>query len=162
MPIELNDMAGALAARLRKLTGELKDLPHAEAERLRDHLLQHVPVRSGDLRDSIEVAGSKILAAPYAQVSSEGGTIKARRFPFLFVPLRGYQGGPNYVTVMQPQRNRGLVFERNGGPLRALRLRSVNVKGSRWIDKAFKAFQKESLDRLTKRLEAIGVDVHRG
>jgi len=148
MAQDLERWAPRLAAELQQLARELPDVPSTEATHLADQVRRLAPRRTGFLRRSIAARGPEVLAAEYAEIQSEGGTIRALRRGWLTIPVRpGYTPGPGYVTVRGRDGNQYVV--RSGSyELWAIRRRSVRIPGTRFLPRALAAHLRAAEERL--------------
>lgn len=148
MSQDLERWAPDLAADLERVRRDLPQIPRDEAPHLADQIRRLAPKRSGFLRRSVQPRGPEVLAAEYAGIQSEGGTIKAIRRGWLTIPVRpGYTPGPGYVTVRGRDGNQYVV--RSGSyELWAVRRRSVRIPGTRFLPRALAAHLEASVVRL--------------
>lgn len=156
MSVDLERWAPKLAREFDELARDLPDVPTEEAKHLAGEIRRVVPRRSGFLLRSVEPRGSEVLAADYAGIQSEGGTIKAVRRAWLTIPVRpGYVPGPGFVTVRGRDGNQYVI--RSGSyELWAVRRRTVRIPGTRFLPRALEAHLKASTERLETKLVEAG------
>lgn len=145
MPVELDIAFGRLARSLEQLQ---PDLQH-EGQRLLRVARRYAPGRLGQ---ALSVEGTRIVSAvPYAAITSEGGTIKARRARWLEIALPGKGAGgfrgPDFVTVGKRPDKR-FILRRSTGELVGVRVLSVTIRGTRWMERALREHEQEAQRRL--------------
>lgn len=153
MPVELEDWATRLAAALRDvhLRRELEE----EADRLAAVAARHAPRRTGALARSFRGRGLHVEAAPYAEIVSEGGTVRSARIGGLLVPVRpGYRPGPGFATV----RSRGgqrIVVRSGTHELWAIRRREVRLRGDHFLARALESHLDHADERVARALPGV-------
>lgn len=156
MAVELDIWAGRLAHQLEQLPPDL----HEEAQALLRIAKRHAP---GKLGETLSAPDERVVSSvPYAQFTSEGGTIRPKLAQWLRIPLPGQPDdagkGPGYVTIGEgPTR---YVIRKDTRELVAVRKLSVTIRGTHWMEHALREHEASAEHRLSeegrRRLEGVG------
>lgn len=147
MAVSLSSWYGRLAKDLEQLPPNLE----LEAGRMLRVARRFAPGKLGEAfeRDHASV----VSEAPYAEILSTGGTIRAKGPWGLRIPLPGQPEnagrGRAYFTVRKPNGD-GLVFRKSTRELVAVRKMSVTLRGSRWMEHALAEHEDEAERRLSE------------
>lgn len=156
MQVDVYTWLRGLSRAPQQLSGDvLPRLPESEARLLAGYCSRYAPVRTGRLRRSFSARGPDVVStAPYARIVSEGGVVRAKRYPFLTIPLRdGYARGQGNISVPDGKGGQ-YVFQRGTRGLIAVRRREVRIPGNGYLQRALEAYQADARQR-------IGADIAR-